>query len=129
MINLRSREARRKKPRRQGGRVTSRRQNRILRVEHRSSGDPRCLSRSLIIHKEKKVLCFRNRSAERTAVLILSQNRLRDLRRCRVEEEIVRIQGVVAEELVGISVIMSRAALQVHLDVASTVAARRRVIE
>src|SRR5258706_1953056 len=51
------------------------------------------------------------------------------LRRCRVEEEIVRIQGVVAEKLVGISVIMSRAALQIHLDVASAVAARRCIIE
>jgi len=35
----------------------------------------------------------------------------------RVEEEIVGIQDVVAEELVGISVIMSRAALQIYLHV------------
>ena len=80
-----------------------------------------------MIRAEKQQLIFDNRTAQRIAELILSQNRPR--LSGGIKKEVVRIQVLVAEKFKKAAMKLIPAAFGDHVHIRARIVAKRRVIQ
>src|SRR4029077_2231263 len=96
-------------------------------ADKRPRGKAAALPSALVVDEEKAEFVFHHRSAEAAAKNILLHGRTRQA--FAIQEEVVGVEDVIAEEFIGVAVKFAGAGLQNGVDVAATVAALAGVIE